>query len=101
MRYKLLRLTVVDRAGAPVPGVTLTIAGFPATSEGPPRMVTSEAGVVTLAEDNDLQRLPAAGAEYTVTLRKGRKVRHVKVRLGPDAAGCHIALLAGPTAVTF
>jgi hypothetical protein len=101
MRYKLLTVTVVDRTGAPVSGVTVTIEGFPETVEGPRDMVTTGTGVVQIAEDNDLQRLPAAGATYTVVLRKGSKVRRVRMRFGPDAAGCHIALLAGSPTIRF
>ena len=101
MQYKLLIVTVLDRAGAPVPGVTVEIPGFPATSEGPRQMVTSDRGEVQVAEDIDLQRLPKAGAAYQVVLRKGAKVRRVRMRFGPDAAGCHIALLSGPATIRF
>ena len=101
MRYKLLMLTVVDRSGAPVPGVTVEIPGFPASPEGPREMVTSDSGEVQVAEDLDLQRLPKAGATYTATLRKGATVRRVRLRFGPDAAGCHIALLSGPSTIRF
>ena len=100
MRYKLLMLQVVDRTGAPVAGVNITLRrdGVPAPLY---TLSTSPTGEVTLAEDVDLRRIPAAGSDFTVTLRRGAKIRRVKYRLGADGAGCHIALLSGPTVVTF
>jgi len=100
MRYALLLLKVVDRAGAPVEGVRMTLrrdgVASPLHEES-----TGPGGQVTLAEDGDLGRMPAARSGYTVTLRKGGKIRRVKMELGADAAGCHIALLSGPAVVTF
>ncbi len=101
MRYKLLFVTVVNGRGDPVPGVTVTLTGIAATSEGRSPVVTSATGEAQLAEDNDMQFLPAGGAEVTITLRKGSKVRRVPMKLGRDEAGCHIALLSGSTTLTF
>ena len=101
MRYKLLFVTVVNGLGEPVPGVTVTVTGIAATSEGRSPVVTSATGEAQLVEDNDMQFLPAGGAEVTVTLRKGSKVRRVPMTLGRDEAGCHIALLSGSTTLTF
>jgi len=100
MRYALLLLKVVDRAGAPVNGVTMTLRrdGVPTPLH---TETTGPGGEVTLAEDGDLRRIPAARSDYTVSLRKGGKIRRVKMQLGADAAGCHIALLSGPAVVTF
>lgn len=100
MRYAMLLLKVVDRAGAPVGGVNMTLrrdgVATPLHTGS-----TGAGGEVTLAEDGDLGRIPAARSNYTVTLRKGGKIRRVKMQLGADAAGCHIALLSGPAVVTF
>lgn len=101
MRYKLLMLTVVDAQGAPVPGVRVTLSGIPATVEGRPARITAVDGQAQIAEDVDMQFLPADGADVTVTLRKGRKVRRVPLRLGRDAAGCHIELLKGSATIRF
>jgi hypothetical protein len=101
MRYKLLMVTVVDAKGAPVPGVTVTVSGLPATSEGREPRVTSATGEAQFAEDNDMRLLPAGGKDVTVTLRKGRKVRRTTLRVGPDAAGCHITLLSGSPTIRF
>jgi hypothetical protein len=101
MRYKLLMLTVVDTKGAPVPGVTVTVSGLPASSEGREPRVTSAAGEAQYAEDIDMRVIPAAGTDITVTLRKGRKVRRATLRIGHDAAGCHIALLSGSSTIRF
>ena len=101
MRYKLLFVTVVNGRGEPVPGVTVTLTGIAATSEGRSPVVTSATGEAQLVEDNDMQFLPAGGAEVTITLRKGSKVRRVPMKLGRDEAGCHIALLSGSTTLTF
>lgn len=100
MRYALLLLKVVDSAGVAVGGVSMTLrrdgVDTPLHEE-----VTGPGGEVTLAEDSDLGRIPAARSDYIVTLRKGGKVRRAKLQLGADAAGCHIALLSGPSVVTF
>ena len=100
MRYMLLMLQVVNRAGAPVADVSMTLR-----RDGVPTplytLSTGPTGEVTLAEDGDLRRIPAAGSDFTVTLRRGAKIGRVKYRLGADEAGCHIALLSGPTVVTF
>lgn len=100
MRYAMLLLKVVDRSGAPVDGVSMTLrrdgVATPLQTDS-----TGSSGQVTLAEDGDLGRIPAARNDYTVTLRKGGKIRRVKMQLGADAAGCHIARLSGPTVVTF
>jgi len=100
MRYALLMLKVVDGSGAPVEGVQMTLRrdGVDAPLHADS---TGAGGQVTLAEDSDLGRIPAARSDYTVTLRKGGKIRRVKMQLGADAAGCHIALLSGPAVVTF
>jgi hypothetical protein len=101
MRYKLLMVTVVDAQGAPVPGVTVTVSGLPATSEGREPRVTSATGEAQFAEDGDMRLLAAGGTEVTLTLRKGRKVKRATLRVGRDEAGCHIALLSGSPTIRF
>lgn len=100
MRSGMILMTVVDSAGAPVEGVRMTLrrdgVAAPLHEDS-----TGHGGQVTLAEDGDLGRIPAKRNRYSVTLRKGGKTQRVKVQLGADAAGCHIALLSGPTVVTF
>lgn len=101
MRYKLLMVTVVNAKGTPVPGVTVTVSGLPATSEGREPRVTSATGEAQFAEDSDMGHVSAGGTEVTLTLRKGRKVRRATLRIGHDAAGCHIALLSGSPTIRF
>lgn len=101
MRYKMLMLTVVDRSGKPVPGVTVTLSGIPASSEGRTPQTTSASGEAQFAEDADMRFVTAEGSKVTITLRQGRKVKRVPMTLGHDAAGCHIALLAGNTTIRF
>ncbi len=101
MRYKLLMLTIVNAKGAPVAGVRVTMSGIPASVEGRPSHTTAADGQAQLAEDGDMQFIPAGGADVTVTLRKGRRVRRIPFRIGRDAAGCHIELLKGSATVRF
>ena len=101
MRYKMLTLTVVDAKGAPVSGVQVTLSGIAASSEGRPPHTTAADGRAQFAEDADMQFVAAGGADVTVTLRKGRKARRIPLRIGRDAAGCHIALLKGPSTIRF
>lgn len=100
MRFKLLELRVQTVSGAPIVGVTVSLRREGQTE--PLRTETTSAlGLVTVADDGELARIPKQGAAYTITLRKSGRTKRVPIRLGADAGGCHIAMLSGPTVVTF
>jgi hypothetical protein len=100
MRFKLLELRVQDATAKPVAGVLVTLRRDGQT-DAVRSETTSSMGLISIADDTELPRVPPKGAPYTITLRKGNRTRRVPIRLGPDSSGCHIALLSGSSVVTF
>ncbi len=99
MSARIVAVRLVDRAGAPISDASIRVRRIRTRSLLERAESMGESGDYRIVEDGDLRDLRPAGEPFDVTFRKGTRSRTVRLLLGSDPAGCHVALLRGPTTI--
>ncbi|MBC7841292.1 MAG: hypothetical protein H7099_03235 [Gemmatimonadaceae bacterium] len=100
MSMRVLIMQLVDSAGQPVSGATLTVRRV-RTRQLVERAEPTGDGSYKILEDGALRDLRPGGESFDVTFALGARRRRTRVRIGMDEARCHVRFIAGPAKITL
>ena len=101
MSMRIVSLQLRTAAGAPVSGASITVRRVRTRTLVDRAEAMGDQGDYKVIEDGTLADLRAGGEPFDVTFRKGARVRRVRLIIGMDAGGCHVALKSGTTRVSM
>lgn len=98
MSVRSVTVRLIDRAGTPVPDAAILVRRVHRRT-----LVQGAAslggGRYTVIEDGAIADLRPGGEPFDVTFRRSDRLQRVRLIIGMDAAGCHVALKGGRTTV--
>lgn len=100
MSMRVLIMQLVDAAGQPVSGATLTVRRV-RTRQLVERAEPTGDGSYRILEDGALRDLRPGGEAFDVTFALGARRRRTRVRIGMDEARCHVRFMTVPAKVTL
>ena len=100
MSMRVLIMQVVDAAGQPVSGATMTVRRV-RTGKLIDRAEATGDGAYKILEDGVLRDLRPGGEAVDVTFALGSRRRRVRVRVGMDEARCHVRFITVPAKVVL
>ena len=100
MSMRVLIMQLVDSSGRAVSGATMTVRRV-RTGALVERAEATGDGSYKVLEDGVLRDLRHRGEPFDVTFVSGTRRRRVRVRIGMDAAGCHVRFVTVPAKVVL
>lgn len=100
MSMRVLIMQLVDSSGRAVSGATMTVRRV-RTGALVERAEATGDGSYKVLEDGVLRDLRQRGEPFDVTFISGTRRRRVRVRIGMDAAGCHVRFVTVPAKVVL
>ncbi len=101
MSMRIIAMRLVDAAGAPVSGASITVRRVRTRTMLENTEAMGGQGDYKVLEDGDLKDLRRGGEPFDVTFAKDGRTRRVRLRIGMDASGCHVVLKSGPVRVVL
>ncbi len=101
MSMRIIAMRLVDAAGAPGAGASITVRRVRTRTMLENVEAMGGEGDYKVLEDGTLKDLRRAGEPFDVTFAKNGKTRRVRLRIGMDAGGCHVELKSGPVRVVM
>jgi hypothetical protein len=101
MSIRIIAMRLVDRAGAPVSGASITVRRVRTRTNLDNTEAMGGQGDYKVLEDGTLKDLRRGGEPFDVTFAKDGRTRRVRLRIGMDAGGCHVELKSGPVRVVM
>ena len=100
MPLRLVLLRLLDAAGVPVSGATLTVVRrrgrVPVAGAG----AMGGQGDYKVLEDGDVRDLAPDGERFDAAFRRDGRTRRVRLVIGTDSARCHVRLIS-PASTTI
>ena len=100
MSMRVLIMQLVDSSGRAVSGATMTVRRV-RTGALVERAEATGDGSYKVLEDGALRDLRQRGEPFDVTFANGTRRRRVRVRIGMDAARCHVRFVTVPAKVVL
>lgn len=101
MSARAIVIRLVDASGSPVSDAQIAVRRVRTRTRLNRVEALGSDGEYKILEDGTLSDLRRGGEPFDVTFTRGRQTRRVRIILGMDASGCHIALKSGPVRVTL
>jgi hypothetical protein len=101
MSFRVLMMHLVDSTGAPVSNAGLTVRRVRTRTLVERTEAIGSGGEYKVMEDNALPDLRRTGEAFDVQFSRGDRTKRVRVRIGTDAAGCHVRFIVDPKPVIF
>ncbi len=102
MSASVVAIRVVDAAGRPVPGVTISMVRMRDSSAlGNATEMSAAQGDFALFESDALRWVATKGERIQLRVRAGVRSATAVISVGPDPTGCHLVRLAGPDVITL
>jgi hypothetical protein len=101
MSLRIVSMRLVDANGAAVSGATVAVRRVRTRIAIANAEAMGSQGDYKIAEDGSIPDLRKSGEPFDVTFTKDGRSRRVRVIIGMDASGCHVAMKSSQQAVTL
>jgi hypothetical protein len=101
MSLRIVSMRLVDANGAPVSGATVAVRRVRTRIMIANAEAMGGQGDYKIAEDGSIPDLRKGGEPFDVTFTKDGRSRRVRVIIGTDASGCHVAMKSSQRPVTM